>query len=201
MIKLTKNELRLQEKKLSQLQRYLPTLQLKKSLLQVEVGQVEALILEKEKKEKQLREEVKEFSGFFREKVEVNLSEKAQVVHVEKEYENIAGVETPSFKAIEFSSEEYFCFDTPIWFDSALRKVRNMVEQREEIEVMKEKLRALAKELREVSIRVNLFEKVLIPKSRENISRIRIFLGDLFLMAVSQAKVAKEKIEKKRATK
>ena len=38
-IKLTKNELRNQQNKLSQLEKYLPTLQLKKALLQLEVNE------------------------------------------------------------------------------------------------------------------------------------------------------------------
>ena len=53
---------------------------------------------------------------------------------------------------------------------------------------------ALAKELREVSIRVNLFEKIMIPRAKENIKRIKIFLGDQQLAAVSQAKESKKKI-------
>ncbi len=61
-----------------------------------------------------------------------------------------------------------------------------------------EKKRALQKELRDVSIRVNLFEKILIPRSQDNISKIRIFLGDQQLAAVAQAKVAKQKIERRK---
>ncbi|EKE08245.1 MAG: V-type ATP synthase, subunit D [uncultured bacterium] len=60
--------------------------------------------------------------------------------------------------------------------------------------VAEEKKRSLEKELREVSIRVNLFEKVLIPRAQENIKKIKIFLGDQQLSAVAQAKVAKKKI-------
>jgi V/A-type H+-transporting ATPase subunit D len=41
---------------------------------------------------------------------------------------------------------------------------------------------------------VNLFEKILIPRSQENIKKIRVFLGDQQLAAVAQAKVAKRKI-------
>ncbi len=199
MLKLTKNELRLQEKKLSQLERYLPTLQLKKSLLQIEVNQVEILLAETERKWKEKREEVEAFSGFFKEKVEASLTDAATVIHVDKEYENIAGVEAPILEKVFFAEEELFFFETPIWFDSALEKTKEMVTKKEEKEVVKEKLRALQKELREVSIRVNLFEKVLIPQAKNSIKKIRIFLGDQFLTAVSQAKVAKEKIEKKRA--
>jgi V/A-type H+-transporting ATPase subunit D len=66
-----------------------------------------------------------------------------------------------------------------------------------EISIAEEKKIALEKELREVSIRVNLFEKILIPRCEENIKKIKIFLGDQLLAAVSQAKVAKTKIEER----
>ena len=46
-----------------------------------------------------------------------------------------------------------------------------------------------------MSIRVNLFEKILIPRALRNIKKIKVFLGDQQLAAVSQAKVAKAKIE------
>jgi V/A-type H+/Na+-transporting ATPase subunit D len=48
-----------------------------------------------------------------------------------------------------------------------------------------------------VSIRLNLFEKVLIPRAQKNIKKIKIFLGDQELAAVCQAKVAKRKIEER----
>ena len=44
-VKLTKNELRSQQIRLAQLEKYLPTLQLKKAMLQTEVNEVRAEIL------------------------------------------------------------------------------------------------------------------------------------------------------------
>ena len=73
-----------------------------------------------------------------------------------------------------------------------------MVVIREKIHVAEEKKHALEKDLRDVSIRVNLFEKVLIPSSEQNIKKIKVFLGDQALAAVAQAKVAKQKILAKR---
>lgn len=197
-IKLTKTELRFQERRLTQLKRYLPTLKLKKSLLQIEVNQalmeLEALL----QKWEQARKKLLSFAGLFLEKVDINLFELSQVVQVEKTYENIAGVEIPIFEKVVFQPNDTFLFDTPIWADSALAYTQEAMQIRERIYVAKERLRALEKELREVSIRVNLFEKVLIPRAQENIKKIRIFLGDQFLTAVAQSKVAKEKILMKR---
>lgn len=198
VLKLTKNELRTQQNRLNQFQRYLPTLQLKKAMLQFEVNnaQMEIAILHEEFAESRIR--VEEFSPLLLEKSSCNVVLYADVLHVKKRYENIAGVEIPIFDKVVFKEPEYFLFDTPIWTDRATELLRDFVSIREKITVAEEKRRALEKELREVSIRVNLFEKVLIPRSQENIKKIRIFLGDQQLAAVAQAKVAKRKIAKRK---
>ena len=108
-------------------------------------------------------------------------------------------MEIPLLEKILFREPEYFLFDTPPWTDRAMAILRELVTVREKLAIAIEKKRALQKELRDVSIRVNLFEKILIPRSQGNISKIRIFLGDQQLAAVAQAKVAKQKIEKRKA--
>ena len=76
--------------------------------------------------------------------------------------------------------------------------MHGLAEAKARIEVAIEKKTALETELREVAIRVNLFEKILIPRAQKNIKKIRVFLGDMQLAAVSQAKVAKTKIEERK---
>ncbi len=193
-LKLTKNELRIQQMRLSQLRRYLPTLQLKKALLQYEVNNVQLEINMLSEDLARTRAKVESFSPFLLEKVSVNLKNFFDVQHVRKRYENVAGIEIPIFEMVVFKEPEYFLFDTPVWTETASELLRAMVVAREKINVAQEKMRALRKELREVSIRVNLFEKILIPRSIENLKKIRIFLGDQQLTAVAQAKVAKSKI-------
>jgi len=200
-VKFTKSELRNQQKRLAQLQRYLPTLQLKKALLQLEVANALTEIHEMQKELALSKEEVVKFSPLLLERVESNVLQYAEVAHVHKTYENVAGVEIPIFEKILFAEPDYFLFDTPIWTDSAVMLLQKMVEKRERLKIIEEKKRALEKELREVSIRVNLFEKILIPRSTENIKKIKIFLGDQQLAAVAQAKVAKTKIEAKKKRK
>lgn len=194
MLRLTKNELRNQQSRLIQLRRYLPTLQLKKALLQYEVNHVYHEINHLNEDFAVLKVKVDAFYQFFIDKTNLNLESFAEVQHVDKRYENIAGIEIPIFQKIVFSEPEYYLFDTPVWTESAVDLLRMLVIAREKINVAQEKKRALEKELREVSIRVNLFEKILIPRSIENIRKIRIFLGDQQLAAVAQAKVAKSKI-------
>lgn len=198
-LKLTKNELRSQQTRLTQFQRYLPTLQLKKAMLQFEVSLVLLEIEKLQEEFKAIWALVEAFSPFLVEKVSVNLMLYANILHVKKHYENIAGVEIPIFDKIVFREPEYFLFDTPVWTERATEILRDLVTAREKVSIAQEKKRALEKELREVSIRVNLFEKVLIPRAQENIKKIRIFLGDQQLSAVAQAKVAKRKIMLRKA--
>lgn len=194
-VKLTKNELRDQQTRLQQLEKYLPTLQLKKAMLQAEVHDTR-LEIEKIEHERDVQlESVEEFSGLLASKMSVNPLDAAKVKQVKKHYENIAGVEVPFYEGIEFEPFTYSLFETAPWLDAAVIGLRRLAELREHISVTQEKKQALEKEFREVSIRVNLFEKILIPRAIENIRTIKVFLGDQQLAAVSRAKVAKNKIE------
>jgi V/A-type H+-transporting ATPase subunit D len=195
-LKLTKNELRDQQRRLSLFQKYLPTLQLKKAMLQFEVSQAIAEIVQLKETFGEAKKIVLGFSPLLLDKTSCDVVKYAEVVHVKKHYENIAGVEIPIFEKVIFKEPDYFLFDTPIWTDRAMELVRDLVSAREKVGIAEEKKRSLEKELREVSIRVNLFEKILIPRSQENIKKIRIFLGDQQLAAVAQAKVAKSKMKK-----
>ena len=81
-LKLTKNELRNQQTRLSQLSRYLPTLQLKKALLQYEVNNVLLEIVAIKDEFVKIRAQVEPCSAFFLEKVSIDITQFADVEHV-----------------------------------------------------------------------------------------------------------------------
>jgi V/A-type H+-transporting ATPase subunit D len=193
-IKLTKTELRAQQLKLERLRKYLPTLQLKKAMLQVEVNQAQIEIEALAADFGTAHEKVAKYSALLTERSAPDLFSAVTVRTVERSYENVAGVDIPIFERVQFEPAAYSLFDTPVWFESGIAGIKELITAREKIKIAEEKKRALEKELREVSIRVNLFEKILIPRAQENIKKIKIFLGDQQLAAVSQAKVAKKKI-------
>lgn len=197
-VKLTKNELRIQQKRLAQLEKYLPTLQLKKAMLQGEVQKARLDIQHLSEEMGVLRQRVEAASALLSEQTAVNPLEIAKVVKVSKQYENYAGVEVPIYIGVEFAPVDYSLLETPAWIDSMVFGLRQVAEQKVKIGIAEEKKAALERELREVSIRVNLFEKILIPRARECIKEIRVFLGDQELAAVARAKVAKGKIEASR---
>lgn len=197
-IKLTKNELRAQQVLLAQLEKYLPTLQLKKAMLQAEVQDVRLEIEKLEEDYDSKYSSLEPSFGLLTQKTAVDVDVVTKIKKVNKRYENIAGVEVPYFDGVDFADLSYSLFETPAWVDGMVSGVRSLAEGRVRVSVAEEKKEALDKELREVSIRVNLFEKILIPRALKNIKKIKIFLGDQELAAVSQAKVAKNKIEAKK---
>lgn len=197
-IKLTKNELRAQQNRLAQLEKYLPTLKLKKAMLQVEVNDARIEIAKCEVEYNSVFAEVESYSALLTERLSIDITDSAKILKVNRRWENIAGVEVPYFESMEFADFSYNLFDTPAWVDPVIKGLRRLSEAKVRIEIAKEKKAALEKELRAVSIRVNLFEKILIPRAVGNIKKIRVFLGDLQLSAVSQAKSAKAKIEERK---
>jgi V/A-type H+/Na+-transporting ATPase subunit D len=63
-----------------------------------------------------------------------------------------------------------------------------------ELSVLEKQAELLSAELRVTSQRVNLFEKVKIPETKENIRNINIFLGDQQTAAVVRGKMSKSKL-------
>jgi V/A-type H+/Na+-transporting ATPase subunit D len=190
-MKFTKNELREQQKKLEQLQKYLPVLQLKKMLLQDEVhtASLEAAALEE--KERLALQEIRSFQKL----VTDDLNGAAIIHSITRRIENIAGVEVPYLDEVAFAPFTYDLFLTEPYVDAVIAKLREAATLKSAFQVALEKEEALRTELREVSLRVNLFEKVLLPQTAGNIKKIKVFLGDQDLAAVARAKVAKAKIE------
>ncbi len=197
-VKLTKNELRLQQSRLLQLQKYLPTLQLKKAMLQAEVTEASIEIVKCEEEFSRIRTQVDNYGELLTDHLPFDIRDSAKIVKVHRRYENIAGVEVPYFEGIVFAEFSYNLFDTPAWVDAVTAGLRTLATAQVKIKIAEQKKLALEKEWREVSIRVNLFEKILIPRAIRNIKKIKVFLGDQQLAAVSQAKVAKAKIERRK---
>lgn len=197
-LKMTKNELRAQQNKLNQLFKYLPTLQLKKALLQAEVAQSRLEGYSLQEQIDAQKHAVEEYASLFTQSLPCDVSYYAKIAKVSKHYENIAGTEVPFFDDVSFQPINYNLFETPIWLEGAIQGLQRISETKVKLAIVNEKLIILEKELREVAIRVNLFEKVLIPRAEKNIKKIKIFLGDQQLAAVSQAKVAKQKITERK---
>lgn len=194
-VRLTKVALKECQNKLAQLRKYLPTLKLKKSLLQSEVSLAEVEEEEAFEQKEHRFAEVFEFAEIFSVGQNALLQEALEINQIHKKAENIAGIEVEALEKIEFVETNFKIIDTPFWFEEVLALMQKALTAKWAHYFAKEKKRRLQEELRNVTIRVNLFEKVLIPKTLDQINKIKIFLGDLMLGDIAKAKIAKKKIE------
>lgn len=194
--KLTKQEYRHQKSKLDRLEMYLPTLKLKKSLLQSRIAQAERELDDIEAEKNTLRDRLYSFSDLFSIALYTDcIHESFQIDHVDQDIENIAGIEVPVFRSVSLKQVEYSLLDTPIWIDSLINLSREYVTTHVRYSLAYKKFELLSNELRSVSIKVNLFEKKLIPETKKIIKTINVFLGDRAINDIGQLKMAKKKIE------
>ena len=192
-IKLTKNELKIQKDALKMYRRYLPTLTLKKQQLQSEIRAIEAKAEEVRKEKDNLEKGFASWIAVFSE-TDAFPDGIITVSNIRKCYGNIAGVTIPVYEGADFSRSDYDLYETPLWVDIAANHMEKAMSLDLEAEVLEEQVRLLEQELRATSQSVNLFEKVKIPETEENIKKISIYMADQQVSAVVRSKISKRKI-------
>lgn len=193
-VKLTKTELKKQKDSLKRFTRYLPTLQLKKQQLQMVIRRVETELAEKSREYETAFNTLQNWIEVFGENA--GLEELIEIESLVTDIGNIAGVDIPVFKHLIFKKIKYDLFDKPLWTDKGVEKIKELAALEKEISIFKEQIRLLGEELRITTQRVNLFEKVKIPETKENIRKINIYLGDQQTAAVVRGKIAKKNLVK-----
>lgn len=191
-IKHTKTELKAQRDALARFRRYLPTLELKKQQLQLEMRRMQVTLDQKEQELAELLNNLATWQRLFAENA--GLDNAVKISRILTGEANIAGVPIPLLKEVTFERSAMDLFMTPPWVDDAMAMLEQVSTLRLEADIIRKGIHLLAEELRVTSQRVNLFEKVKIPETSENIRVIRIFLGDMDTAAVARAKIAKIKL-------
>jgi V/A-type H+-transporting ATPase subunit D len=192
-IKFTQGELKRQRDALRQYERYLPTLQLKKQQLQLEIVHQQSALKERRNSLSKKEKSAENWLGLLVEAPDIRQWLIPKKIITAKK--NIAGVDVPVFERVDFEPAEYDLFLMSLWVDAGLETLRGMVSLQEEIRVIEKGISVLKHELRITTQRVNLFEKVKIPQAKEAIRRIKIYIGDQMTNAVGRSKIAKNKIE------
>ncbi len=190
-VRASKQELKRQRDALARFQRYLPTLQLKKRQLQMEIRGVEARERESQAELVAAHEGLEPWISLFAD--DLPLDELLDIRDVRLSRANVAGVDVPVFEGVDFRRGVPDLHATPAFLDDALAAVETLAGLRMALRVLAEQRRLLADELRVTSQRVNLFEKVKIPEAQAAIRTIRIALGDQQAAEVVRAKIAKAK--------
>lgn len=196
-IKLTKSELKVQRDNLKQFSRFLPTLQLKKQQLQMEMRKTRDDMKRIIEEEKKLKANIGSWVSLFGDdRVVEFLQDSVKIEELEKKVANVAGVDVPVFISAKFAIADYSLFSESPWIDNAISILKDILSCKAEHDIVEEQYRLIAQELRVTTQRVNLFEKVKIPECNDNIRVIQIYLGDQQTAAVGRSKIAKRKMQK-----
>ncbi len=191
-VKLTKTELKVQSDSLKRYKRYLPTLVLKQQQLQLVINNLRAQQRDVMTKRRKVIEELERWVAVF-----VDPFAFQEYIHIENivfEEENIAGVDIENFIDLEISVKPYDILTAPFWLERGIAALEESIKLNITISALEESIRKLQYELQVTIQRVNLFDQILIPRAKENIRKIRIFLGDQQTASVVRGKIAKRKL-------
>lgn len=195
-IRLTKNELKFQKEALKRYQRYLPTLELKKTQLINEIRIIRNKVEDVQKDIARFEKEIDRWIAVFGD--DIDLSALFAVEKIVTGTGNIAGIDLKIFEDVVFSDQPYDPYAAPLWIDRGINACKHKIEQNIRLKILESQIEVLREELRITTQRVNLFEKVKIPESKENIRKINIYLGDERTTEVVRGKISKAKINRKR---
>ncbi|QDY71193.1 V-type ATP synthase subunit D [Qingshengfaniella alkalisoli] len=196
MPRLTLNKAQLAKEKsaLAMYRRYLPSLDLKRRQLMAERKRTEERIAALRREEAERVDGIGAAIPMLADRG-IDLSGLATLKFVRLGERNVAGQRVPVVEEIEVEVAPYGRLGRPHWVDLTAERLRDVLRLRVEARVAEREIELLDAALAKVTQRINLFEKVLIPRTRANIRRLGIVLGDMERSAVVNAKIGKRKRE------
>lgn len=190
-LSLNKAALNKESGKLKRYQQYLPSLELKRQKLVVERAKGWTQLEHTLQLIKQHQHKVTEALPMISNR-DINLSDLVSVNRVELTQENIVGVNLPVLIRVELTQKPYSPYLKPHWVDNLVVQLKIMLELQLQQRVEQQRVQLLNAAVKKVTQKVNLFDKVLIPKTQQNIRKIRIFLSDAERADVVRAKITKQ---------
>ncbi len=190
-LSLNKASLHKESAKLKRYRQYLPSLDLKRRQLMAERAKGLARLKTTEVRIEQCREKVSQTLPMLSYR-EINLNNLVKVSSVEIGEENIVGINVPVLINVKLATTTYSPYLKPHWVDALVVQLKIMLELKLRQQVDRRRLTILETAVKKVTQKVNLFDKVLIPKTERNIRKIRIYLSDAERADVVRAKMTKQ---------
>jgi len=189
-LSLSKSTLTRLTRQLKTYQNFLPSLDLKRRQLLAEQEKARRELRELTDRQETLRPMVEKqipMLGY----THVDVRGIVRVTKTEIVDENVMGIHLPKLSGLEIKVSEYPFLGKPHWVDRLVRLLKQAMEIRINRRVMERRLELLGSAAKVISQRVNLFEKVLIPKTKADVQRIRVYLSDSERASIVRAKIAK----------
>jgi len=191
-LQLSKTSLTSEKRKLAGFERFLPSLDLKRRQLTAVRARTIETIADLSEQIDTLRQDIADKLPMLANS-DIDLNALVQVKTVSVKTENVVGVRLPRLDEADIEIRPYAYLGKPHWVDVLALALQQMLDLRLRLRVEHRRIVLLDHAVRTVTQRVNLFDKVLIPRTRQNIKRIEIFLSDAERAAVVRAKIAKSK--------
>ncbi len=198
-LSLSKSSLSREQRQLKSFRQYLPSLDLKRRQLIAERAKAAKEVQDLTDALERLKGEIaRELPMLADRNIDLTGLVKAKTVHLDRQ--NVVGTWLPVLASLEVEVRPYSPLAKPPWVDVAAEKLRQVMEETLRLKVAHRRLELLENAVRIITQRVNLFDKVLIPRTQANIKKIRIYLSDAEREAVVRAKIAKRKTAARGAT-
>lgn len=178
--------------KLRTYERFLPSLDLKRQQLMAERAKAVAAVRDLQTQVDALAKRVGEDLPMLANE-EIDLDGLVRLTDCRLGREYVVGAVLPTLERIEVAVRAYDPMAKPHWVDDVARLLHDMLEARLKVRIAKRRAALLDEAVTTITQRVNLFERVLIPNTRANIKKIRIYLNDEAMAAVVRSKIAKNK--------
>ncbi|MEM9782575.1 MAG: V-type ATP synthase subunit D [Pseudomonadota bacterium] len=193
-LSLNKAQLAREKGSLAMYRRYLPSLDLKRKQLMAERKKTEARLAEIDaaiaERIETIGAEIPMLAN-----TDIDLDGLARLTKVEIGERNMVGQRLPVVESVEIEIAAYGKLNRPHWVDLVAARLHEVITLRIESQVTARQIALLNAAVRTVTQRVNLFEKVLIPRAQANMRRIQIALSDQDRSSVVTSKIAKRKRE------
>lgn len=196
-LRLSKSALQQERSQLKLYEKTLPSLDLKRRQLTVELAKARRAHIDTQQAVEKLETTIGQQLPMLA-NPDIEVSGLVEMTDFKLGEENVVGVRLPILSSIHCTVADYSLLAKPAWVDVLVQRLRDVAELRTQVLVNAERVRILTYQEKRVTQRVNLFDKILIPTAKSNIQRIQIFLGDAERAAVVRSKIAKRKQAKQR---
>jgi V/A-type H+-transporting ATPase subunit D len=189
---LNKSSLSKLSRQLVTFERFLPSLDLKRKQLMAERARAQDALQRTGQEMAALRESIAGRLPMLANR-DIELADLVQLKTARLGEENVVGTRLPVLQGVEVQLRDYGFLEKPHWVDLLRGELTRMLELHVRLAIEQRRVALLEEAVRKVTQRVNLFEKVLIPRAKEHIRKIRIYLSDAERAAVVRSKIAKRK--------
>jgi len=177
--------------KIKRYQQFLPSLDLKRRQLMAVRSKVAVNLINIENKINLRRAVISESLPMISNE-NILLDNLVTMSDINVTYENNAGVNLPVLTSVGITCKPYSTYAKPHWVDRLVIELKTMLELKLNLQIEQQRLDLLDAAVKKVTQRVNFFDKILIPRAKQNVKKISIFLSDAERAGIVRAKITKK---------